>query len=165
MKYHPLRVSRSQRLNIEDRLGYHPSGMGPYRFLTQTPQNEAFQINLVEKEFCCPRLPGSWNGLSLLHLTDLHFSGDITRVHFDYVRELSTQLEPDLIVFVGDLLDDQKLADRLSATLGQPHAPLGGTLCLEITIGISLPELTLKAFSDMGWTNVTEKCPIIEHCG
>lgn len=160
-----LLASRSRTLNIEDRLGYRPTGKGPYQFLTQMPKNEVFHIEVAEKEFCLPRLPKRWNGLSILHLTDLHFSGAITQAYFDHVVELSAQLEPDLIVFTGDLLDDQKLTEWLPATLGQLYAPLGRYFVLGNHDWYLQPELTRQAFQDIGWTNVAGECLTIEHCG
>ena len=158
-----LLSSRSRLIDIEDRLGYRPTGKGPYGFLTQLPRNEIFQVEVSEKEVCLPRLPRSWDGLSLLHLTDLHFSGAITRAYFDHVMDLSEQLGPDLIVFTGDLLDDQRLTEWLPSTLGRLQAPLGRYFVLGNHDWYLQPELTRKAFRQIGWTDVAGECVAFNH--
>jgi predicted MPP superfamily phosphohydrolase len=160
-----LLASRSKKLNVEDRLGYRPAGQGPYQFLTQMPKNEVFQIEVSEREFRLPRLPQSWDGLSILHLTDLHFSGAITRAYFEQIMDLSAQLDPDLIVFTGDLLDDQKLTEWLPSTLGRLRAPLGRYFVLGNHDWYLQPELTRRAFQQIGWTNVAGECVTIQHHG
>ena len=160
-----LLACRSRRLNVEHRLGYRPIGQGPYQFLTQLPKNEVFQIEIAEKEFRLPRLPASWDGLSILHLTDLHFSGAITRDYFEQVMELSVQLDPDMIVFTGDLLDDQRLTEWLPATLGRLHAPLGRYFVLGNHDWYLQPELTRRALQQIGWTNVAGETQTVAHRG
>ncbi len=160
-----LLASRSRRLNIEARLGYRPNGQGPYQFLTKIPRNEVFQIEVAEKEFCLPRLPRAWDGLSVLHLTDLHFSGAIKQAYFEQVMQLSAELSPDMIVFTGDLLDDQRLTEWLPATLGRLHAPLGRFFVLGNHDWYLQPELTRRALRQIGWTDVAGKCVTVEHDG
>jgi hypothetical protein len=116
---------RSELLDIAGRLGYRPIGHGPYELLARLPGNEVFRLEISEKEFRLPRLPAAWDGLSILHLSDLHFIGTIDRAYFEQVLELAQGLRPDLIVFTGDLLDDPRCAEWLPTTLGRLTAPLG----------------------------------------
>lgn len=117
--------NHSHLVDIEQRLGYRPLGEGPYSFLANLPGNEIFRVQVSEKEYRLPRLPAAWDGLSILHLTDLHFHGTPGRAFFEEVAELSNGLQADLIVFTGDLLDDPGLIDWLPTTLGRLQAPLG----------------------------------------
>jgi predicted MPP superfamily phosphohydrolase len=56
-----------------------------------------------------PQLPSDWDGLSILHLSDLHFCGTPDRVFFQRVldRCLAPGV-PDLIAITGDIVDSPK---------------------------------------------------------
>jgi predicted MPP superfamily phosphohydrolase len=45
----------------------------------------------------------------MIHLSDLHFVGTPGRGYHDFVADQVCQLQPDLFVFTGDLLDDMQL--------------------------------------------------------
>ena len=52
-----------------------PSAAAGHRRLAQLPWNEVFQVDLTEKTLRLPRLPAAWDGLSVLHISDVHFTG------------------------------------------------------------------------------------------
>ncbi|HZU39388.1 MAG TPA: metallophosphoesterase, partial [Gemmataceae bacterium] len=49
-------------------------------------------------------------GLSILHLSDLHFCGTPDRAFYDYVMDRCREWDPDIIAFTGDLLDSDRLS-------------------------------------------------------
>lgn len=89
------------------------------------PGNEQFTLEVNTKTYSLPRLPPEWDGLSIVHLADTHFTGAVTRGYFEAVCEQARELKPDLFVFTGDLLDDITLVDWIPQTFGSLHAPLG----------------------------------------
>ena len=89
------------------------------------PGNEILSLEIIELELALPRLPTTWDGLRILHLSDLHFTGGVTLPYFERVIELARQRPCDLVVFTGDLLDDDSLHDWIGPTLGRLSAPLG----------------------------------------
>lgn len=116
---------RAQRHDIAVEVGVPLAGNGPYRWMIGLPGNEIFQVEIVERELQVPRLPAEWDGLSILHLTDIHLIGTVALPYFERVLQLAQELQPDLICFTGDLLDDMQLVSWLPSTLGRLQAPLG----------------------------------------
>ena len=157
--------NHSTTVDIARRLGHRPIGDGPFRYLAQVPGNEAFRIEVSEKALQLPRLPQAWDGLSVLHLTDLHFIGTLDRPFFDQVMELSQELEPDLIVMTGDLIDDERFIEWLPDTLGRLQAPLGRFFVLGNHEWHLEPEPTREALMALGWCNTAGLTHTIEHKG
>ncbi|MFN7805757.1 MAG: metallophosphoesterase [Planctomycetaceae bacterium] len=89
------------------------------------PGNEILSLEIIELELTLPRLPPAWEGLRILHLSDLHFTGAVTLPFYARVFELARQHPCDLVVFTGDLLDDPGLHTWIGPTLGSLTAPLG----------------------------------------
>jgi predicted MPP superfamily phosphohydrolase len=89
------------------------------------PGNEILSLEIIELELTLPRLPAAWNGLRILHLSDLHYTGGVSLPYFERVFELARERPSDLVVFTGDLLDDVRLHEWIGPTLGRLSAPLG----------------------------------------
>ena len=63
--------------------------------------------------------------MRILHLSDWHFEGTITREYFERVSEIAAYETVDLVLFTGDLLDNPSCLEWLPTTLGRFSAPLG----------------------------------------
>ncbi len=157
--------NHSRLVDIEKHLGYRPVGEGPFQFLTRIPGNEIFQVEVSEKEFRLPRLPCECDGLSILHVTDLHFIGTVDLPYFEEVMRLSRELEPDLIVFTGDLMDEQRLVEWLPATLGGLHAPLGCYFILGNHDWELDPDAIREALVDLGWKDAAGEVHVVDYHG
>ena len=82
--------------------------------------------NIIETEISIADLPPALSGLRIVQLSDLHVGPTIKKPFVQRVVDRVGQLEPDIIVFTGDLADGT--TDRLSsdvAPLAQLQAPLG----------------------------------------
>jgi uncharacterized protein len=86
-------------------MGYVPAGRGTHGWLARLPGNEVFRVDFTERTFCLPQLPAEWDGLSILHLTDLHMCGTPDRMFFQQVMDLCRDWEPDLVALTGDIVD------------------------------------------------------------
>jgi predicted MPP superfamily phosphohydrolase len=147
--------NHSRALDVAHDLGYRPVGRGPHRLLTMLPGNELFRVEVSEKEYCLPRLPRALDGLSILHLSDLHFIGTVDRSYFARVAELAQELAADLAVFTGDLVDEPEFVEWLPDTLGRVSAPVGRYFVLgNHDHDTRDPERVRQAMVDLGWTNV-----------
>ncbi|MDA0834131.1 MAG: metallophosphoesterase [Planctomycetota bacterium] len=130
-RYHFCSVPATQVLHhrttvdVSEKRGDVPIATGPYHWMTRFPFNEIFQVEVAEKHFHLRRLPHEWAGLSIVHLSDMHFIGTIEQGYFETVCELAQELQPDMFVFTGDLLDNPELTTWLPSTLGRLKAPLG----------------------------------------
>lgn len=91
--------------NVGRALGRRPVGTGRRGWKAKLPFNQAFEVELVERELHLPSLPAAWEGLRILHLSDLHFCGRPGRAYFERVFYYCSRHPHDLLVVTGDLID------------------------------------------------------------
>lgn len=97
------------------------AGLG--RVYLRVPGNESLCLAIHEKTIAVPRLPAALHGLTIAHLSDLHFTGRIGKAYFDEVVQLTNDLAADLVAITGDLVDSPRCLDWLPDTLGRLSAP------------------------------------------
>jgi predicted MPP superfamily phosphohydrolase len=100
-----LESNHTRTVDVARELGYKPAGRGRRGLIARLPGNEVFRIDLTEKTLRLRRLPAAWDGLSILHLSDVHFTGTPDRDFFRHVMDLCAAWEPDLVAFTGDTVD------------------------------------------------------------
>jgi predicted MPP superfamily phosphohydrolase len=105
VKKRPAGEMRAEVVDIERQLGHRPSGDGHHAFLGHLPRNEVFQVEYVERTLYPARLPAAWDGLTILHLSDLHFHGTPDRAYFEAVLDRCAAWRPDLVCLTGDIAD------------------------------------------------------------
>lgn len=127
---------------------------GRMRRVALLPGNEQFTIDVSTKSYALPRLPLNWDGLTIVHLSDFHFYGGVSRTYFETVCERAAALQPDLFVFSGDLLDDPRLVEWLPQTLGRLKAPLGQYFVLGNHDWYLDPETARRDLLQSGWTDL-----------
>lgn len=157
--------NHSRTVDVTERLGFKPIGYGKHRFLATLPRNEAFTVQVSDKRYALPRLPAEWHGLSILHLTDSHFIGNVDRPFFEEITRLAEETHPDLIVFTGDLLDDLDLLNWLPATFGRLKAPLGCYYSLGNHDWFYGAAEIRAEFNRCGWKDTAGCSTIVEHRG
>ena len=89
------------------------------------PGNESSQCEFTDVGFQLERMPPDLDGLSLIHLSDLHFSG---RIHLDYyeaVVDAANRRRSDLAVITGDIVDNADCLEDAAAVLGRLRAKYG----------------------------------------
>lgn len=101
-----------------------PVGSGPYAMLAAVPLNEYLQIEAVEKTYHLNRLSVQ-SRLRVLHLSDIHFIGQPALEYYQEVIRIARTQTYDMIVFTGDLLDDERLRDWTDQTLCRLRAKYG----------------------------------------
>ena len=72
-----------------------------------------------------PRLPPELDGFSIVHLSDLHYTGHLAKGFFEEMARISNDLSPDLVAITGDLVDKDCCIDWLPDTLGRLKARYG----------------------------------------
>jgi predicted MPP superfamily phosphohydrolase len=98
----------AETVDVAKELGYAPSGHGKDARACSLPFNQCFQVEFTEKTLLLPQIPDAWDGLSILHLTDLHLCGTPDRAFFHYVMERCMNAGvPDLLVLTGDVVDSE----------------------------------------------------------
>lgn len=114
-----LRHQRRQLVSTEPAIAGEPREESEHHFLTRLPGNESLQLDVVEKALLLPRLPAALDGLSIAHLSDLHFTGRVGKAYFSEVVRLANGFDADLVVLTGDLVDRSQCIDWLPDTLGR----------------------------------------------
>lgn len=100
--------SRVEMHDITRELGYKPIGRGRFRWMAKMPFNQAFQVDISSKVFQLPRLPPVWDGLTILHLTDLHFHGTPSINFHRMVLDACMSRVPDIVAITGDIIDSPR---------------------------------------------------------
>ena len=93
--------------------------------LLSLPGNQSLRVDIAERELCLERLHPGLDGFSIVHLTDLHFSGRIGKSYFEEVVRLCNELDPCLVAITGDLVDKNRCIDWLPDTLGKLRSRCG----------------------------------------
>jgi uncharacterized protein len=100
-------------------------GDGRRAWWLRLPGNEALRLRLVEGELEVAGLPPAFDGLGVVHLSDLHLDRTYTRRFFESVADAAARWEADLVVFTGDLSDDDAALDWVVPVLSRLRGRLG----------------------------------------
>jgi predicted MPP superfamily phosphohydrolase len=100
-------------------------GEGRHNWLLRLPGNRSLLVNKVECDLELPGLPQSLDGLTLVQITDLHFSHCYRREFFEIVADEAARWDADLVLFTGDLLDDTTTLDWVEPVLSRLRGRLG----------------------------------------
>jgi len=161
-----LRSNHTQTIDIAADLGAVPTGPGLRGWIARLPLNDLFKLELSEKHLVLPGLPREWDGLSILHVTDVHLKGSPDRAYFERAIQLARERwTPDIIALTGDLLDDPALVTWIAPTLGQLRAPLGQFFILGNHDAFHAPDATRAILADLGWTDLSQRHLTIQHKG
>jgi predicted MPP superfamily phosphohydrolase len=79
-------------------------GDGKHSHLARLPGNQVCQLDLSIKTLQLA-IPPEWDGLTILHLGDLHFTGTPDREYFERVLDLCMSWQPDIVALTGDYVD------------------------------------------------------------
>lgn len=120
-------TSRATEVDLTPVLGTVPAvGDGSHAWLLRLPGNQSLRLESVSCQVDLPGLPPACDGLTIVHLTDLHFSRAYDRRYFEALADQAARLEPDLVICTGDLIDDdaalawiEPILARLRGRLGQ----------------------------------------------
>jgi predicted MPP superfamily phosphohydrolase len=82
-------------------------------------------LSVTQKTLAISSLDSRLTNLTLAHLSDLHFTGKLTRDYFDFVIDRVNELEADLVVVTGDIVDKDKCVAWIPETLGRLRARYG----------------------------------------
>lgn len=114
-----LAHNHTETVDVAAHIGARPAGTGKHRLLALLPGNEIFHIDLTERALRLPRLPAEWDGLKVLHLSDLHLCGTPGAAYFEYVLDRCRAWQPDLVAITGDLVDGVTYQSWLEPLLGR----------------------------------------------
>jgi predicted MPP superfamily phosphohydrolase len=117
-----LRFHRRRSLNTRSIL-HSPDH--PHHALVHLPGNQCLELDLTERGLDVPRLPDGLDGLSIVHISDLHYTGHVGKPFFEEMARMSNALEPDIVAVTGDIADKNDYIDWVPDTLGRLRARYG----------------------------------------
>lgn len=94
-------------------------------FLRSLPGNQISHLQVTRKALRLPRAIAGLEGFRIGHLSDLHFTGQFRLEHYHFVLDRFLELEPDLIVITGDIIDYDRCLPWIESLLGRLRAPHG----------------------------------------
>ena len=117
--------NHSQVIRVDRQLGRLPCGDWITRAWANVPGNQLLHLEVHEKTIQLPRLPAALNGLRIAHLSDLHFTGQLTRDYFDLIVDRTNAMQADLIAVTGDIIDRPRCLPWFEQVLGRLQSRLG----------------------------------------
>jgi predicted MPP superfamily phosphohydrolase len=92
----------------------------------------SYDFRVDEREIVLPHWPRELDGLRVVHLSDIHVGGGMTRERLLRVAELTNRAKPDLVAHTGDFLTHRsgEFDVPLYEALARVRAPLGQWACL-----------------------------------
>jgi predicted MPP superfamily phosphohydrolase len=152
----------SKRSSVHEFQSPDSYGDGPGRGLLSLPANQSFQCEFVEIDLALSGLPEAWDEMSILHLTDTHFRGGLSKAWFERLFETARNASPDMVVFTGDLLDNLGCLDWVDSTFGTMTAPLGSYFILGNHDWLQDQEPVRSRMTDAGWIDVARRVLTID---
>ena len=153
----PPESLRSDRRRVF-RLLQHAAGPGPedhdHHFLVRLPGNETLDLDVAERGLDLAGLPPGLDQLSVLHISDLHFTGRVAKAYFQEVVQICNDLTPDLIAITGDLVDTPACLDWIPDTLGRLESRYGNFFVRGNHDVHVEPEALRRALEEAGLTDL-----------
>jgi len=95
------------------------------KWQSKIPFNQIFQLAIEEIELPVNGLPAALDGLRIAHLSDLHFTGDVSPAFTRFVVAAANHWQPDVYVITGDIVDKQRCIAWLQPIFRDAMAPDG----------------------------------------
>lgn len=123
----PLGVRATQHVtNLADATGAEELiGTGKHAWMLRLPGNESLRLRSVEWDLPIAGLPRALDGLSILHISDLHLAPAFERRFFERVFEAASSHPCDLVLFTGDLVDSDEAIDWIAPLFSRLKGRLG----------------------------------------
>jgi hypothetical protein len=126
----PLLANHTRTVDLAKGMTEPPVTGFKARVLSRVPGNQILQLDLNDKELVVPGLPAGLDGLSIAHISDLHFTGGIARSVFDAVIDRACEMDADLVALTGDVVDHTHCIEWIVPTLSRLHGRHGSFFVL-----------------------------------
>ena len=161
-----VRLRDKRIVDMVRQLGASPARGPRTRLFSRIPFNQLWYLDVGEFEVELPRLRASLEGLSICHLSDLHYSGRIDRAYFVEVVRLANEMQVDLIVLTGDVCDRARTIPWIPETLGRLQARLGRFFVLgNHDLRTKSIDRLRQTLGEAGFVDVGGRHETIEHAG
>ena len=137
-------------------------GTGRYHWMLRLRGNQSLTLQASTCDVILPALPPTFGTLRILHLSDLHFARCYDRGYFEAVAIAAAEWPADLVVFTGDLLDDEATLDWTVPVLGKLRGRLGQFAILGNHDVIHRPGRIRRAVRAAGFSMLDGRWTLIE---
>lgn len=127
---------------------------------------EPHRLEITRLSLSFPGLPSSFDGMRIVHFSDMHLGFFTNDDHIDHMAEAIRQLQPDLLCFTGDIVDDyaDSMQDYLPL-LTAMEAPLGKYAVLGNHDYRGIPEGVQALYKHTGFRLLKNEHEILERHG
>ncbi len=172
-----LLSERTFTLDLWSEIGRSIIGNGHGRLVARLPFNCVYRMDFTEIELAIPDLPPEWDGLTILHLSDVHYHGTPSReFHERVMREIESRWPTnDLVGLTGDFVDTDEHHTWIGPLLGRFHGTEGNYAILGNHDSLHHPERVRASLEAAGYTVLGNgwkeasirgvKCVVIGHEG
>lgn len=149
-----LHSESTHTLDLGKELGPDAIGNGKGRHFARMPFNDIFRVDFTEMVLALPNLPPEWNGLTILHLTDVHYHGTPSRAFHQRVMDEIERRWPenDLVCLTGDYVDTDEHRSWIGPLLGRFRGREGSFAILGNHDRNHEPDAVRKALAEAGYT-------------
>lgn len=150
--------NHTEILDVSVGLGYRPAGSMLTKVVSYIPWNQILELHVHKKHVHLPRLPDELVGLTITHISDLHFTGQLKQSFFDFAVDKSNELDSDLVLITGDIIDKLKCLPWIEETLGRLQSRYGTYFVLG-NHDWRLPDVSVvrKCMTDVGHVDLGGK--------
>lgn len=145
--------------------GPAPIGTGLGAWLLRIPGNESLHVRAFEHDIALEGLPPALDGLRVVHLSDAHFTHAFDPRFFEMALDAAARFDPDLVLFTGDLVDDDACIPWIEPAFGRLHGRLGSYAILGNHDHLAAHEQILAALEHAGYEILEGRWTSIEHAG
>jgi predicted MPP superfamily phosphohydrolase len=156
----PSLISETQRsIDLWPELGEKLIGDHKSAPLTRLPWNGVFRVDFTEMTLALADLPGEWEGLTVLVLSDVHFHGTPSQVFFSrMLDEVLAGPQPDLVCLLGDIVDTKTHHEWIQPILGRLSAREAKLAILGNHDMRYQPEVVRSDLATAGYTVLGNSC-------
>jgi hypothetical protein len=123
-------VVHKQWFRVEEQTQKQSEATDLTRLLGAIPGNQIGQIEVNRKNLTLLRECEPANGLTIGHISDIHLTGQLCLEHYEFVFEQFQELEPDIILVSGDIIDYAKCLPWIDTLFSRLNAPYGKVFVL-----------------------------------
>jgi predicted MPP superfamily phosphohydrolase len=125
------------------------------RNLSRFPGNCILELHSVRKSLAVSNWPEYLNGFRIGHISDLHFTGQLSPEFYRFALEELVALRPDMIAITGDIIDKAHCLPWIEELLGSLRAPHGCFFVLgNHDKRIADPNMVRRLLEQSGWVDL-----------
>lgn len=117
--------SRRELIDVEQAIGTSLMQGSFANLLDIIPGNQATKLALEHIHLQFEDLPIGLEGLKVIQLSDLHLTGQIRIEYFQEIVRRVNELDPDLVLITGDLIDESHCLEWIDSVFGQLASKYG----------------------------------------